>query len=408
MMYQAYQAQSDLMWPLRTLAKLSVPMLQDPSFAHFGLGAQASSRQMAAACKVLELAEVTHKRPPWRIDSVLSKGEAVPVTEEVVLTTPFATLLRFRKPGAAVQPKVLVVAPMSGHFATLLRDTVRTVLQDHDVYVTDWHNVRDVPLAAGRFGLDEYTAHIIEFLAAMGPNANVIAVCQPCVAALAAVALMSEDQHPATPASLTLMAGPIDCRISPTAVNKLATTKPIEWFEKNLISSVPWRHGGGGRRVYPGFVQLSAFISMNKDRHANAFKEYYQHLVDDEFDKAEVTRTFYEEYMAVADLSADFYIETVDLVFQQYALPKGELKFRGRRVNPAAIRRTALVTIEGERDDICAIGQTLAAQDLASSLRPYMRTHYVQPNVGHYGVFSGKRWQNSIYPLVRDVIHVSQ
>jgi poly(3-hydroxybutyrate) depolymerase len=405
MMYQAYQAQSDLMWPLRTLAKLSVPMLQDPTF---GLAAQSSSRQLAAACKVLELAEVTHRRPPWRIDSVVSKGEAMAVREEVVLATPFATLLRFRKPDAPAQPKVLVVAPMSGHFATLLRDTVRTVLQDHDVYVTDWHNVRDVPLAAGRFGLDEYTEHLIDFLAAMGPNANVIAVCQPCVAALAAVAIMSEDRHPATPASLTLMAGPIDCRISPTEVNKLATTKPIEWFEKNLIGTVPWRHGGGGRRVYPGFVQLSAFISMNKDRHVNAFKEYYRHLVDDEFDKAEVTRTFYEEYMAVADLSADFYIETVDLVFQKYALPRGELTYKGRPVNPAAIRRTALVTIEGERDDICAIGQTLAAQDLASSLRPYMRTHYVQPNVGHYGVFSGKRWQNHIYPLVRDVIHVSQ
>jgi poly(3-hydroxybutyrate) depolymerase len=405
MMYQAYQAQSDLMWPLRTLAKLSAPLLQGPGF---GLAVPSSTRQMAAACKVLELAEVTHKRPPWRIDSVVDKGQTVPVTEEVVFTTPFGTLLRFRKEGAPPQPKVLVVAPMSGHFATLLRDTVRTVLQDHDVYVTDWHNVRDVPLASGSFGLDEYTEHIIHFLAAMGPNANVIAVCQPCVAALAAVALMSEDQHPALPASLTLMAGPIDCRISPTAVNKLATTQPIEWFEKNLISSVPWRHGGGGRRVYPGFVQLSAFMSMNKDRHVNAFKEYYQHLVDDEFDKAEITRTFYEEYMAVADLSADFYIETVDLVFQEYALPKGELMFRGRAVNPAAIRRTALVTIEGERDDICAIGQTLAAQDLASSLRPYKRTHYVQPNVGHYGVFSGKRWQNHIYPVVRDVIHVSQ
>jgi poly(3-hydroxybutyrate) depolymerase len=219
---------------------------------------------------------------------------------------------------------------------------------------------------------------------------------------------MSEDQHAATPASLTLMAGPIDCRISPTEVNKLAMTKPIEWFRDNLISTVPWRHPGGGRRVYPGFVQLSAFMSMNKDRHVNAFKEYYQHLVADEFDKAEVTRTFYEEYMAVADLSADFYLETVDLVFQKYALPKGELQFKGRTVDPAAIRRTALVTIEGERDDICSIGQTLAAQDLASSLRPYMRTHYVQPNVGHYGVFSGKRWQNSIYPLVRDVIHISQ
>ena len=405
MMYQAYQAQSDLMWPPRTLAKMSVPMLRDPGF---GLSAQTSVRQMAAACRVLELAEVTHKRPPWRIDSVLVEGASVPVAEEVVCTTPFATLLRFRKAGAPPQPKVLVVAPMSGHFATLLRDTVRTVLQDHDVYVTDWHNVRDVPLAADRFGLDEYTEHVIDFLAAMGPNANVIAVCQPCVAALAAVALMSEDGHPATPASLTLMAGPIDCRISPTAVNKLANERPIEWFEQNLISTVPWRHGGGGRRVYPGFVQLSAFMSMNKERHVSAFKDYYQHLVDDEFDKAEVTRTFYEEYMAVADLAADFYLETVSVVFQQYALPRGELRFRGRRVDPAAIRRTALLTVEGERDVICAIGQTLAAQDLASSLRPYMRTHYVQPNVGHYGVFSGKRWQNQIYPLVRDVIHISQ
>jgi poly(3-hydroxybutyrate) depolymerase len=406
MMYQAYQAQSDAMWPVRTWARMSVPVLKDPRLG--ALAPHAPTRQTAAACEVLQLAEVTHQRPPWRIDSVMIKGEELPVSEEAVLVTPFATLLRFRKAGAAVEPKVLVVAPMSGHFATLLRDTVRTLLQDHDVYVTDWHNVRDVPLAAGRFGFDEYTEHLIDFLAAMGPNANVVAVCQPCVAALAAVALMSEDQHPATPASLTLMAGPIDCRISPTEVNRLATTKPIEWFEKNLISRVPWRHRGGGRRVYPGFVQLSAFMSMNKDRHVNAFKEYYQHLVDGEFDKAEVTRTFYEEYMAVADLSAEFYLETVRLVFQDYALPRGELRFRGRKVDPAAIRRTALLTVEGERDDICAIGQTLAAQDLASSLRPYMRTHYVQPNVGHYGVFSGKRWQNHIYPLVRDVIHVSQ
>ena len=404
-MYQAYQAQSDLMWPLRTMARLAVPMFQGKTFA---LARLPFSQRIAAACKVLELSEVTHTRPAWNIDSVMVEGENVPVTEEVVASTPFATLVRFRKEVAAAQPKVLIVAPMSGHFATLLRDTARTMLQDHDVYITDWHNVRDVPLAAGRFGLDEYTEHLIDFLAAMGPNANLLAVCQPCVAALAAVALMSEDEHPATPASLTLMAGPIDCRISPTAVNKLAMAQPIEWFEKNLISRVPWRHGGGGRRVYPGFVQLSAFIGMNKDRHVNAFKEYYHHLVDDEFDKADVTRTFYEEYMAVADLSADFYLETVDQVFQRYVLPKGELKYRGRRVDPAAIRRTALLTVEGERDDICAIGQTLAAQDLASSLRPYLRTHYVQANVGHYGVFSGKRWQNHIYPVVRDVIHVSQ
>ena len=405
MMYQAYQAQSDLMWPLRAMAKMTTPMLLDPDIS---LSRLPSLRRAAAACKVMELAEVTHQRPAWRIDSVRVAGEAVPVVEEAVFSTPFATLLRFAKPGTPPQPKVLVVAPMSGHFATLLRDTVQTVLQDHDVYVTDWHNVRNVPLDAGRFGLDEYTQHVIDFLAAMGPGASVIAVCQPCVAALAAVALMSEDKHPATPASLTLMAGPIDCRISPTAVNQLAVTKPIEWFEKNLISRVPWHHAGRGRRVYPGFVQLSAFMSMNKQRHLDAFKAYYKHLVADEFDAAEITRTFYEEYSAVADLSADFYLETVRLVFQDFALPKGELRIGGRLVNPAAIRRTALLTVEGERDDICAIGQTLAAQDLASSLRPFLRTHYVQPNVGHYGVFSGKRWQRHIYPVVRDVIHLSQ
>jgi poly(3-hydroxybutyrate) depolymerase len=405
MLYQMYQTHTDLSWPLRTSARLSAPMLGGSGLSTL---AASAARKLGAACKVLELSEVTHKRPPWRITQVLVRGQAVPVTEEVALSAPFGTLLRFRQSGAPAQPKVLVVAPMSGHFATLLRDTVSTMVQDHDVYVTDWHNARDVPLAQGRFGLDEYTQYLIDFLAVMGPNAHVVAVCQPCVSAFAALAIMSEDQHPATPASLTLMAGPIDCRISPTAVNRLANERPIEWFEKNLISVVPWRHKGAGRRVYPGFVQLSAFMSMNRQRHENAFKEYYQHLVDDEFDKAEVTRTFYEEYMAVADLSADFYLETVSQVFQQYALAKGELLFRGRKVDPSAIRRTALLTVEGERDDICAVGQTMAAQELASSLRPYLRTHYVQPNVGHYGVFSGRRWQNHIYPLVRNLIHVSQ
>jgi poly(3-hydroxybutyrate) depolymerase len=405
MMYHAYQAHSDTLWPLRAWARYAAPMLLDPGLAQ---ATGQASRHAAAACRVMELSQVTHRRPDWGIDSVAVGGEPVPVVEEAKLVTPFATLLRFAKPGAPVQPRVLVVAPMSGHFATLLRDTVRTLLQDHDVYVTDWHNVRDVPLAAGRFGLDEYTEHLMQFLATMGPGAHVVAVCQPCVAALAATALMAEVGHPATPLSLTLMAGPIDCRVSPTAVNTLATSKPISWFERNLISVVPRHHAGRGRFVYPGFVQVSAFMSMNRERHANAFKDYYRHIVEGEFDKAEVTRTFYEEYMAVADLAADFYLETVRLVFQEFALPKGELRFRGRTVNPAAIRRTALLTVEGERDDICAVGQTLAAQDLCSSLRPYMRTHYVQPGVGHYGVFSGRRWQNHIYPVLRDVIHVSQ
>lgn len=410
MMYQAYQAHADMMWPLRTLARTALPMLQDPGF---GWSALSSPRTLAAACQVLTLAEMTHHRPPFGIDSVLVNGAAVAVTEEAVLVTPFATLLRFRKAGAPPQPRVLIVAPMSGHFATLLRDTVRTMLADHDVCITDWHNGREMPLAAGRFGLDEYTQHLIDFLAAIGEGAHLVAICQPCVAALAAVAVMSEDRHPATPLSLTLMAGPIDCRISPTEVNKLAMTKDIGWFEKNLIGVVPWRYPGAGRRVYPGFVQLTAFMSMNKDRHINAFKAYYENLAhpqpdDDRLKQAQATRTFYEEYFAVADLPAEFYLETVQLVFQEYALPLGTLTFRGRPVNPAAIRRTALLTVEGERDDICAPGQTLAAQDLCTGLRPYMRTHYVQAGVGHYGVFSGRRWQNHIYPIVRDTIHVSR
>jgi len=407
MMYQAYQAHSDLMWPLRALARTALPVLQHPDHWWSGLDVH---RKLVAALHTLSLSEITHKRPAFGIARIEVDGKTVEVVEEAVHVAPFATLLRFAKPGAPAQPRVLVVAPMSGHFATLLRDTVRTMLVDHDVYITDWHNARDVPLSAGRFGLDEYTAYLIDFLAVMGPGAHLMAICQPCVSALSAVALMSEDDHPATPASLTLMAGPIDCRISPTAVNELAVTRPIDWFEKNLVSVVPWRFAGGGRRVYPGFMQLTAFVNMNRDRHVAAFKDYYANLAMADAERAgdvEHTRKFYEEYFAVSDLPADFYLETVRLVFQEYALPKGELMFRGRRIDPSAIRRTALLTVEGERDDICAVGQTLAAQDLCSKLRPYLRTHHVQPGAGHYGVFSGSRWNRHIYPLVRDTIHAA-
>jgi len=402
-MYEAYLAHGDAMSPWRAFARASVPALLDSTFGAPGR----TARRLAASWRTFQLAEITHARPDWGIASVVVDGVEHPVVEEVTAQTPFATLRRFRKVGAPEQPRVLVAAPMSGHFATLLRDTVRTLLRDHDVHVTDWHNVRDVPLSAGRFGFDEYIDHMIAFTAALGPGANVVAICQPCVAALAAVAIMAEDDHPAQPASLTLMAGPIDCRIGPTAVNKLATSKPIGWFEKNLIGRVPWRLKGAGRRVYPGFLQLSAFISMNRERHAEAFRKYFAHLAAGEDAEAKAIGDFYNEYMAVADLSADFYLETVRLVFQEYALPLGKLTLRGRKVDPTAIRRTALLTIEGERDDICAIGQTLAAQEL-TRLRPWLRTHHVQPNVGHYGVFSGRRWQQHIYPVVRNVIQVSQ
>jgi poly(3-hydroxybutyrate) depolymerase len=399
MLYHAYQTHTDVLWPLRLASRAAVPWLLDPSLP---MGGHEPRRKAAAAIDVFNLVEVTHVRPDWDVH----EAGGLPVVEEAVASTPFATLRRFRRQGAAPGPKVLLVAPMSGHFATLLRDTVRTMVADHDVHVTDWHNARDVPLSAGRFGLDEYIEHLMEFLAVMGPGTHVVAICQPCVAALAAVALMSEDAHPATPATLTLMAGPIDCRVAPTKVNELATGKPIEWFEKNLVSVVPWRCRGVGRRVYPGFLQLTAFMSMNRERHLQTLRGYYEQLVAEEHDKAAPTRDFYREYFAVADLPAEFYLETVERVFQTYDLPRGELTFRGRRVDPAAIRRTALVTVEGERDDICSIGQTLAAQDLCTNIRPYMRTHYVQAGVGHYGVFSGRRWQGQIYPVIRETIHL--
>lgn len=401
MMYQAYQLQSDLISPLRLTAQhLSASLWMRDTEGSL-------MRKVAAACDVISRMRLTHSRPPYGIDTVTVGEREYAVTEEKVLTLPFGTLLRFRKEGAEPQPKVLLVAPLSGHFATLLRETARTLLQDHDVYITDWHNARDVSLRHGAFSLDDYITYMIRFTEAVGPGSHMVAVCQPCVAALAATAIMAEDDNPAQPRSLTLMAGPVDCRVNPTEVNKLATSKPIDWFEKNLISHVPFPHAGMMRRVYPGFVQLTAFMSMNPDRHKQSFRNIYDHLLAGRTEEAGVIQAFYEEYLAVNDLPAEFYLETVEKVFQTYDLPRGVLTWNGRNVNPAAIRRTALMTVEGERDDICSVGQTVAAQDLCSSVRPYMKTHHVQTGVGHYGVFSGRRWNQQIYPRVRDMIHAS-
>jgi polyhydroxyalkanoate depolymerase len=300
-----------------------------------------------------------------------------------------------------------MIAPMSGHFATLLRGTVRTMLADHDVYITDWHNPRDISLAHGRFGFDEYVAHVMECIKAIGPGAHVLAICQPTVAALAAVSLMAADNHPDQPSSMTLMAGPLDTRINPTSVNHLAKSKPIEWFEKKLISAVPPGFAGAQRRVYPGFVQLGAFMAMNLARHGDSLTDMYRERLKGDPEKAHAVRTFYEEYFATMDLTAEFYLETVETIFQQHALPLGQLKVFGTTVDPSAIRRTALLTVEGEKDDICAVGQTLAAQDMCSRLRPYMKTHHVQTGVGHYGVFNGRRWEQQIYPRVRALIYES-
>jgi len=404
MLYQAYQAHADLMAPMRTLAGQAAAMLGERLN-----GAMRPSvwSNLTAAYELIARAGLTHARPSFGIDSVTVGNREVAVTEGAADVTPFGTLLHFKKDIVEAQPRVLLIAPLSGHFATLLRATVRTMLAEHDVFITDWHNARDVDADAGSFGFDDYIAHVVRFLEAMGPGTHLVAVCQPCVAALVAAAVMAQSGNPAQPRSMTLMAGPIDCRINPTKVNGLATSKPIDWFESNLIACVPGRYPGGGRRVYPGFVQLAAFMSMNIERHLKAHRELYAALARGENEKAAQTKAFYDEYFAVLDLTAEFYLETVKLVFQDYALPRGQLTFRNTKVEPAAIRRTMLFTVEGEKDDICAVGQTLAAHDLCTSLRPYRKRHHMQAGVGHYGVFSGRVWQNQIYPMVKNVILAS-
>ena len=400
--YAFYQSQQDLLEPFRQAARHGSRLLS--LFRSCGI----DDRLLRLAGGCLELAghlHLTHSRPPFAIDAVKIDGRTVAVQESVVARTPFASLVRFSKPSLTThQERVLVVAPMSGHFATLLRATVQTLLEDHEVYITDWHSARDVPLDDGAFGMDAYARHLIDFLHVLGPGSHLVAVCQPCVAALTAVARMSEDRDPLTPVSMTLMAGPIDTRVAPTEVNRLAVTQPIDWFARKLITTVPSRYAGAGRRVYPGFLQLAAFMAMNQVRHFGTFGKLLVDRTRGEDASAEQTRRFYDEYLATADLPAEFYLETVEQVFQTHALPLGTLTFEGRKVRPDAIVRTMLLTVEGERDDICAVGQTVAAHDLCSGLKPLLRRHHVQAGVGHYGVFSGHRWEQETYPVVREVI----
>ncbi|MCS0495059.1 polyhydroxyalkanoate depolymerase [Ancylobacter sp. MQZ15Z-1] len=401
MIYAAYQAQADLLDPMRTAARLSRRVL---ATVMDGFGETAFLRNVSAGFEMIERAGLSHSRPSFGIESVTVGNREVEVVEESALDLPFGTLLHFRKDIDQPQPRILVVAPLSGHFATLLLDTVKTLLPENDVYITDWANARDVPLAAGRFGFDDYVTHLIRFLEAIGPGAHALAVCQPCVQVLAATAAMAQRDNPATPHSITLMAGPVDCRVSPTKVNELATSKPLDWFEQNLISTVPPGFRGVGRRVYPGFVQVGAFMAMNFDRHVKAHVEMFENLAMGQHDKASTAKNFYDEYFAVLDLDADFYLETIRKVFQDYDLPRGVLTYEGETLDFRAIRRTSLLTVEGERDDICAVGQTVAAQDICASLRPHRKRHHLQPGVGHYGVFSGRRWRGQVYPLVRNHI----
>ncbi len=394
------------MGPFRAAADAAKLYFQNPlnplSQTPFG-------RSMAAAAEMFERTTRRYGKPEWGLADTLLHGVRVPIVERIVWERPFGRVIHFEKGAAknvsaAGQPKLLIVAPMSGHYATLLRGTVATMLPDHDVYITDWIDARMVPLSEGNFDLDDYIDYVVSILHFLGPGAHLMAVCQPSVPVLAAVALMSTRGDPNLPATMTLMGGPIDTRINPTAVNTVANTHDLEWFQKNVIMKVPFPHPGFMREVYPGFLQISGFLSMNMERHVEAHREFFQHLVDGDGEDAAKHRDFYDEYLAVMDLTAEFYLQTVDTVFLRHALPKGEMTHRNEKVDTAAITKVALLTVEGENDDISGLGQTKAAQTITPGIPAEMKTHYMQPKVGHYGVFNGSRFRAEIAPRIADFI----
>jgi polyhydroxyalkanoate depolymerase len=395
-LYPAYEARRALVRPAYHAAAASSALLRP-------LSAVPPARLLRAFAETLSALEVTHRRPAYGIDEIDLDGVSVAVEEQIVAETPFASLVRFSKAGGPGGPPVLVLPGLAGHFGTLVRGTIRTMLSDHDVHVADWHNARDVPVSAGPFGLDEYVEHIIQFVRAMGPGVHVVAVCQPTVATLAAAALMAEDQDAAQPASLTLIAGPVDARVNPGPVNQFAERTSLEKLERTVITRVPWPHQGAGRRVYPGFIQVLAFMRMDPSRHMKAFHGLFTDIaLGNEVEAARVS-TFYDEYFAVLDVAADFYLDTTRVVFQDHDLARGHMTWRGRRVDPGHIR-SALMTVEGELDELCCPGQTEAAHGLCTGVPKKRRRHHLQPGVGHYGVFSGSRFEREIYPEISSFI----
>jgi poly(3-hydroxybutyrate) depolymerase len=404
MLYHLYDWQQAMLSPLRLTAETLQHVFSHPllPLAYTRMG-----RSIAAGSELFERATRRYRKPAFGIDAIEIDGALVPVAIETALPKPFGDLLHFRRDTTRSDPKVLLVAPLSGHYATLLRDTVIGLLPDHDVYITDWANAADVPLANGRFDLDDYIDYVVTFLTLLGPDTHVIAVCQPSVPVLAAIALMSADTPNLAPRSMTLMGGPIDTRVNPTKVNKLAETRPIEWFEHSVISTLPMTYPGAMRRVYPGFLQLSGFMSLNLDRHVGSALRHFEHLVKGDGESAEAHRRFYDEYLSVMDLTAEFFLQTIKTAFQEHALPKGTMTSRNRAIEPSAIRRTALLTVEGEFDDISGIGQTVAAHQLCSSLPPDRRQHHLQKSVGHYGIFNGRRWRAEVKPKVAAFIRAN-
>jgi poly(3-hydroxybutyrate) depolymerase len=402
MLYNAYEIQRNLLASASAMATVGVELLQNPAnpFAYFGGGPL-----LASALDVFAHAAAPRGKPAFGIDKVEINGRTFPVVEEIEARKPFGQLKHFVREGAGEgDPKLLIVAPMSGHFATLLRGTVKRMLPGHDVYITDWRDAREIPTSEGRFDLDDYIDYLIEWLEHIGPGAHMLAVCQPSVPSYAALCHMSALDHPCLPRSLTMMGGPIDTRCAPTVVNTLAVERPLSWFKQNVVATVPLNYAGAGRQVYPGFLQLAGFMSMNLGNHLMSHWSMFKHLVEGDDESAESTKKFYEEYRSVCDMTAEFYLQTVEQVFQKHALPKGELMHRGKRVDPGQIKRVALLAIEGEKDDISGLGQTKAALEIATNLPDEFKKYFMAPGVGHYGIFNGRKWRTIIAPVLEDWI----
>ena len=402
MLYQAYELQRSWLSSASALAAIGSEMLNNPALplGYFGMGPMAAS-----ALEVFAHATATYGKPAWNIEAVKVGGKARAVEEATVVNRPFGDLKRFRRDGLADDaPKLLVVAPMSGHYATLLRGTVERMVESCEVYVTDWADAKTVPLSEGQFDLDDYIDYVIGFLEHIGPDAHAMAVCQPSVPVFAAVAIMNRDDHPCAPKTLTMMGGPIDTRCSPTTVNDLAMDRPIEWFRHNVIATVPMQYRGSGRRVYPGFLQLASFMSMNLGNHLQSHYEMFKHLTQGDDASAQATKDFYDEYRSVCDMTAEFYLQTVVEVFQEHSLPNGTYEHRGRRIDLGDITKTALLAIEGERDDISGLGQTRAALELTPNLDASKKRYYMAEGAGHYGIFNGSKWRGKIAPVVEKFI----
>jgi poly(3-hydroxybutyrate) depolymerase len=405
MLYSAYEMHRQMMNAASTWANVGAAMLSNPALpmGYFGLGPA-----MASALKVFAHVYEERGKPTFDIDTVKVGGKEFAVTEQVVFEKPFGSLRHFKREGLpADAPRLLIVAPMSGHYATLLRGTVARMVENQEVWITDWADARQVPLSEGLFDLDDYIDYLIEFLQFIGQGTHMLAVCQPSVPAFAAAAVMGANEDPFRPASLTMMGGPVDTRASPTSVNDVAVNRPLSWFANNVIATVPHSYPGAGRKVYPGFLQLAGFISMNLESHMQSHYQMFQHLNLGDHDSAEATRKFYDEYLSVCDMTAEFYLQTIHHVFQEHTLPRGKFVHRGKAIEPRAICDTALLAIEGEKDDISGIGQTRAALDLAPLLAADKKKYHLAKDVGHYGIFNGSKWRTRIAPVVEDWIRAN-